>query len=173
MARGEETMNKRLGFSILGVALSVAPILAATPPADGGPSGEGHLQRVADHLGLTADQQAAWKSLFEQHKAETAPLRQEGRELHERLKAAVSTENPDPTAVGAATLALKEHRQKVKAAHSAFETRLTSTLTPEQKTKFEALKAAHQRHGHFMGPRGRNNSTAPEAPQDTPAPVKG
>ncbi len=170
--------NKIFGISILGVALGAAPVLAVSGelPADASqnPNREQRLGRAADYLGLSVDQQATWKSLFEQHKAEIEPLRQERHELHERLKAAVSAENPDPTAVGEATLALRKHREKMKAAHEVFETRLTSTLTPEQKTKFEALKAAHHAHRHGAGPRRhQDGQPAPEAPQNPPAPVQG
>jgi Spy/CpxP family protein refolding chaperone len=170
--------NKIFGMSILGVALAATPVLALNtePPADAGHSrgAEQRFGRAAEYLGLTADQQATWKSLFEQHKAEIQPLRQERLQLHDRLKAAVSAENPDPTAVGEATLALRKHREKMKAVHQAFETRLTGTLTPEQKTKFEALKAAHHVHRHGAGPRRhQDGQPAPEAPQNPPAPVQG
>jgi Spy/CpxP family protein refolding chaperone len=167
-------MNKIVGTCILGGALSAAAILPATaePPAGTGlgRGGERHLQRIAEYVGLSADQQTAWKALFERHQAETVGFRQEGRELHQRLQAAVTAETPDPTAVGSATLALKEHRDKMKAAREAFDAQLTSTLTPEQKVKFEAFKAAHQRHG--AGRRGQDG-TPPSGTPDPQAPVKG
>ena len=172
-------MKKKIfGISILGVALGASPVLAVggEAPADAGQSrgAEKRLGRAAESLGLTADQQATWKSLFEQHKAEIQPLRQERIALHDRLKAAVSAENPDPTAVGEATLALRKHREKMKAVHQAFQTRLTGTLTPEQKTKFEALKAAHHAHRHGAGRRRhQGGQPAPDAPQNPPAPVQG
>ena len=170
--------NKIFGITILGVALGMTPVVAVGGEAlaDAGPSRgpERRLGRAADYLGLSADQQANWKSLFEQHKAEIEPLRQERHQLHERLKAAMSAENPDPTAVGEATLALKSHREKMKAAHQAFETRLASTLTPEQKTKFEALKAAHHAHRHRGRQRGHQDGPPdPEAPGKPPAPPQG
>jgi Spy/CpxP family protein refolding chaperone len=168
-------MNKSLAISILGFALGATPILAATtdPGTDGGEhrGGSQRFQRVADYLGLSEDQQTTWKSLFEKHKEETQPLRQEGRDLHQRLKAALNAENPDPAAVGAATLALKEHRAKMKAAHEAFTAQLTGTLTPEQKTKFEAFKSAHRWHRHG-GPRG-HKPPADETPSSSSPPVKG
>jgi Spy/CpxP family protein refolding chaperone len=104
----------------------------------------GHDQRMATYLALSQEQQATWKSLQEQHKAEMEPLREEGRTLHEQLRAAMNAPNPDPAAVGAATLAMKEHRDKVEAARKTFEAQLKTTLTEEQKTKFDALKAAHR-----------------------------
>jgi Spy/CpxP family protein refolding chaperone len=172
-------MKKTLSITTLAaVALAGVAVLATAQPqgpARQGRGGEGRLQRVAEFLGLTEDQQAAWKSLQERHRTEMEPLRQEGRELHERLKAAIEAENPDPAAVGAATLALKQHREKAKAAHQAFTGKLTSILTPEQKTKFEAFQAKHRggpgQPGGFEGRRGpRPGRPGPPPDGEAPAP---
>jgi Spy/CpxP family protein refolding chaperone len=175
-------MRKILSVTALAAGVLVTGVVLVTAgpqgPARQG-RGEDRLQRMTEYLGLTEEQQAAWKSLQEQHKAEMQPLMQEGRELHERLRAATEAENPDPTAVGAATLALKQHREKAKVAHQAFTEKLAGTLTPEQKTKFEAFQASH-RGGHgkpgaprgMRGPRpGRRN--APPAGEAPAAPTQG
>jgi Spy/CpxP family protein refolding chaperone len=94
------------------------------------------------------------------------PLRQEGRELREKLRAAVEAENPDPQTVGAATLALEQHRKAVDTAHKAFRERLNATLTPDQKSKLETLKAQrHERRGPGRrGGPGRKPGPTPEPP---------
>ena len=130
---------------------------------------------MAEHLGLSEEQRATWKSLYEQHRTEMEPLRQEGRDLHERLARALDATSPDPTAVGLATIAMKQHRDKIKAADEAFQTRLTGTLSEEQKTKFEALKAAN-RGGHgqgFSGHRGPKPGGADESSSAPSGPVEG
>jgi len=175
-------MKMKTIFGVMALAagvLGAGAALVAAGPQGAARQGRGEgdrFQRMADYLGLTEDQQATWKSLQEQQRAEMEPLRQEGRELHDRLKAATEAENPDPTAVGAATLALKQHREKAMAAHQAFTEKLTSTLTPEQKTKFEAFQASHRggygKHGgkgqHGPRPGGPNSQ-----PTDSAAPIKG
>jgi Spy/CpxP family protein refolding chaperone len=173
-------MKTILRVGILGVALGAASILVvqAKPPADGGPGrgADGHFQRMAEYLGLSEEQQATWKSLHEQHRAEIQPLLQEGHELHQRLKAATQAENPDPAAVVAATLALKQHREKMKAANEAFQGQLAGTLTPDQKSKFEAFKASHKggRRGHGRGPGGhRRQPGSTDAPAADGASVQG
>ena len=175
-------MKRILGATVLAVGvLGAGAVLVAAgqEPARQGRREDGRFQRMAEYLGLTEDQQAAWKALQEQNKAEMAPLRQEGRELHDRLKAATEAENPDPAAVGAATLALKQHREKAMAAHQAFTEKLTGTLTPEQKTKFEAFQASHRgSHGKRGGMKGQRGPrpgrrTAPPAGESTAAPTQG
>jgi Spy/CpxP family protein refolding chaperone len=172
-------MKKSLSMTTLAaVALAGVAVLATAEPQGQprqGRGGEGRLQRMTEYLGLTEDQQAAWKSLHEQQKTEMEPLRQEGRELHQRLKSAIEAENPDPTAVGAATLALKQHREKAKAAHLAFTEKLARILTPEQKAKFEAFQAKHQggpgQPGAFEGRRGpRHGRPGPPPAGEAPAP---
>jgi len=173
-------MRKTLGImSLAAMGLAAATFAAkAEPEGAGRPGrGEGRHQRVVEYLGLTEEQQATWKSLHEQHKGEMEPLRQEGRDLHQQLRAAMDAENPDPAAVGTATLALKEHREKVKAAREAFEGRLMGVLSAEQKTKFEAFKASHgPRHGRpgFRGRRGpRPGGPSDGSPEAPGPPVEG
>jgi len=132
-------MKKILGVASLSIVFAVSSALAQAPPATGRVGAR--FQRLADYLGLTEAQQASWKSLWQQHQTEMQPLRQEGRGLRQNLKAAMGVENPDPATVGAATLALKQHRDRMTAAQEAFTGRLTALLNPEQKTRFEAFKA--------------------------------
>jgi Spy/CpxP family protein refolding chaperone len=155
------------GAAVLGLALTAA---AQNPPtgreAEGrrdGRDGRGH--RLAEYLGLDAQQQAAVQKLREQQRDEMKPLWEEGGELRRKLREATEAEKPDALAVGEATLALKAHRDKMKAQHTAFEQKLVALFTPEQKQKYEALKAARdfgrggprgeRRFGRGAGPRGR------------------
>jgi Spy/CpxP family protein refolding chaperone len=156
------------------VAIMVAAVASALAIPEGlGPRGRGRGRdggreaRLAERLGLSEQQRAAWKSLHEEHEAEMEPLRQEGRELHERLQAEMKSENPDSAAVGTAFLELRKHREKLESSGKAYDTRLSGILDDEQKTRFEALKAAHGRHRHGSR-RGRRN--APEPPASSPAP---
>jgi Spy/CpxP family protein refolding chaperone len=156
-------MKKSLGIGALSIAVLAAGVgwAAAQAPGNAPVShGQGRGQRLADYLGLSDEQRATWKSLQEQHKTEMAPLMQEGRDLRDRLNTATNAANPDPNAVGQATLAMKQHREKIKASQEAFETRLTATLTDDQRTKFDAFKAANH-GGRGRGFRGHG------APQPT------
>jgi len=144
-------MTNRFGIIFLGVTLAAGGAFAA-PEAGKGRGRDGrHLEWLAESLGLTDAQQAEWKALHEQHRTEMEPFWNEGRELHQKLRAAVEAENPDPQVVGAATLALEQHRKAVQTAQQAFRERLNGLLTPEQKTKLEALKA---KRGDRRGPGG-------------------
>ena len=176
-------MKKILGMTMLAATVGAAGLAWAAVETErpGGPGrpgrGEARFERMAEYLGLSEEQQATWKSLHEQEKTEMEPLMQQGRELHQRLRAAMDAQNPDPAAVGAATLALKQHREKVKAAHEAFGERLKGVLSDEQKAKFEAFKTAHRgdhgRRGGFKGHRGPKGGGPAEAPSTPAAPTRG
>lgn len=158
-------MTKRLGigaalaFTLAGLA---GLALAAPAPPEGaagsrGPSGRPALgARLAEYLGLSEPQKASFREMHEQHRTEMEPLRAEGRELRRKLREATEAPSPDATAVGEATLALRAHHEKVKAQRTAFEQKLTAQLTPEQKQKWDALRAAREfgrqgRHARWAG----------------------
>jgi hypothetical protein len=130
---------------------------------------------MAEYLGLSGDQKATWATLREEHRAEMTPLRQEGRDLRSRLRGAMDAASPDPAAVGNAALAMKQHRDKIKAAEDAFHTRLAGTLSDDQKTKFEAFKAAHRggRGQGFRAHRGHRPTGADTSSSGPQAPVEG
>jgi len=135
------------GAAMLGLTL-LASAEEPQPAARGGAGREGWQERrgarLAEYLGLDAQQKAALMQLQQQHREETKPLWQEGQDLRRRLREATEAEKPDPLAVGEATLALKVHHERMKAGRAAFEQRIVALLTPEQKQRYEAFKAARQ-----------------------------
>ena len=118
---------------------------------------------MVEYLGLSPEQREQFKAMREEHRKEAEPLRAEGRELHERLRAALESDKADAAAVGKAALAVKEHREKMKASSEAFRARLRAQLTPEQVQKFEAFEAAR---GFGRGERGRGRG--PGGPHHPP-----
>lgn len=162
-------MKTTFGVVMLGLTLAAGGAALAGPEAGKGAGRSArHAQRLAEELGLTEEQQASWKALQEQHRAEMQPLWSQGRELREKLRAAIEAENPDPQTVGAATLAFEQHRKEMEAARQAFREKLSALLTPEQKAKFDALKASRR-----MGPRGPEGSGRRRgAPAEPPASPK-
>jgi Spy/CpxP family protein refolding chaperone len=149
-------------FAMLGFSL----LASAQEPPGGGERArrarpEHRGARLAEYLGLDAQQKAALQQLQQQHRDEMKPLWDEGRELRSKLRAATEAEKPDAQAVGEATLALKAHRERMKADRAAFEQKLEGLLTPDQKQKFEALKAARELD---RGSRGRARHARHAAP---------
>jgi Spy/CpxP family protein refolding chaperone len=101
----------------------------------------------------TPDQLAIWKQLREAQATAMKPLLQNARDLRGQLDTAMKATPPDPATVGKLTLALRAAREAVRAQADDSQAKFVATLTPEQKTKFEALQAAGKafRRPHAMG----------------------
>jgi Spy/CpxP family protein refolding chaperone len=154
-------MKKPFGIVMLGLTLAAGGVGLAGEHGRGGDRGARRAERLANELDLTEAQRASWQAMREQHEAEMQPLRDEGRALHEKLRAAMKAENPDPQAVGEATIALERHRQAVEAARKAFRDKLATQLTPEQKAKFDSLAERHRSHRGPDGSRRRGPGRGP------------
>jgi Spy/CpxP family protein refolding chaperone len=154
-------MNMGRAGAAAGVALLGLALLASAEERRPGAGREGDRQgrqesrsaRLAEYLGLDAQQTAAVQQLQQQHREQMKPAWEEGRELRRKLREATEAEKPDAQAVGEATLALKAHHERMKADRAVFEQKLAALLTPEQKQKLDALKAARgfERHGRGRG----------------------
>ena len=88
-------MKKRLGVAAVAALVLAAGTVTAFAEGTGPHARDGRgLGRLGESLGLSDEQQATWKSLHEQHKAEMEPLRQEGRDLRMRLRTAMEAREP-------------------------------------------------------------------------------
>jgi Spy/CpxP family protein refolding chaperone len=145
------------------VVVVAAGVLSGAALAEGdgkrGRHGERGFSALAEYVGLTPEQREQFKTMQEEHRKEAEPLRVEGRELHEKLRAALESEKADEAAVGKAMLAMKDHREKMKASHEAFRARMRAQLTPEQAQKLDAFEAARR-----FDQRGRRPRHAPGRP---------
>ena len=100
--------------------------------------------RLAHYLEPTPDQVSAWKQIHTDTAALVQPLAATARETRTQLKAALESASPDPAAIGKLVIALHATRAQIRAARTDARAKLAAVLTPEQKTKFDALKA-HRR----------------------------
>jgi len=155
----------------LAVLLAAAVSVAAVPQDEGKRGGPGrghrmqrHFEGVSTYLGLTEEQQSQWKAAHEQLRSTVEPLMKEGHALRDKMRSALDAPKPDPTAVGKLAIAEHDVHKRIRAGHEAVETQLTASLTPEQKTRYDAFKAARgmgrRPFGHH-GPGMRDHMPAP------------
>jgi Spy/CpxP family protein refolding chaperone len=113
-------------------------------------------QGMARFLGLSEAQKVEVRKLMEGRRAEHEALREQREANSEQLKKALESANPDPTDVGA--IAIEGHRlhEQGRALREAQDKALRGLLTPEQRTKFDAMKALRDEGGGpgGFGPRG-------------------
>jgi Spy/CpxP family protein refolding chaperone len=151
---------KRFATLLFLATLAVVPAFAAghhanaangaNPANAANPAGHmaGHLAHLAKALDLTDAQQAAAKPLADELQATITPLFADLRTKHEAVRTALDA-NADATTVGEAAIAAHAVELQIKATHEKFATAFAALLTPDQLTKFNALKAEHEKHGGF------------------------
>ena len=139
-------------------ALTLAENAAQAGQAAAGTAGsqheamfEAHLQKMAQKLNLTAEQQATAKQLFQDLKAKAAPIHQAQQALHTQLKSALAVPNPDAATVGQVVIQIHQNREQLKPVMQGFHQQLEALLTPDQLAKFKQMQAEHPAFGHHRG----------------------
>lgn len=115
----------------------IAAFSALAQPAPGGPPRPDPLR---EFLQLTADQRSAWENAQKQFDTATQGLRDQERSLNEQLGKAL--QGTDACGIGGLMLQIRATGDQMKAAHDALDQKLVSVLTPEQRAKFDAFRAA-------------------------------
>ncbi len=108
--------------------------------------GAKHMDKMATELGLTDAQKTQIKSLHEQQRTKAMELRKNE------------------------SLTKEQKMEQFKALRESTHSQMTSLLTPEQQTKFSAMKAEHKgRMGKHrkMGRRGAMGDKADQKPEAT------
>jgi Spy/CpxP family protein refolding chaperone len=171
---------KAITFIVAGVVLSGAVLAVALPQPPGPPGLPGFGFRaggppgdLAEVLRLSDTQKAAWKELLDEHRTQMDPLFEEGRKLHEEMRAALEEATPDPAKVGAAAIALQGHRKQVESEMKSFEEKQAALLDPDQRKQLETLRRERGfKRGPAAGPGGRRAPHGPP-PFGAPAPFPG
>ena len=99
-------------------------------------------ERLAAVLGLTDEPKAAWATAREALQTTARPLLKQVWALHREIEGLLSHGSPDPSVVGQKVIALHELRTQLRDARETADNEFATLLTPEQRVKFEAFKAA-------------------------------
>jgi len=139
-------------FAQAGAAAGAASgTTGAAQPGFGGRH-HGLEARFSNALGLTADQQTQLQQMHADLMAQIQPMIQDLRTSWKQLKDMTNAASPDATAIGQKVLELKSKRDQIRSAHQQFESSFRATLTPDQQTKFDAIrKLRGERHDRGFG----------------------
>jgi Spy/CpxP family protein refolding chaperone len=159
--KGEQTMKK---LSMVFLAVLIVTVLAATSFAYGwgGGWGRGHARHACDGgpgygrdvqaiqgLGLTDAQTAKIKDLRETHFRDIKPLRDQIFSKRGELKLLWLQTTPDRQKITAMQKEIGNLRDQMQEKMTSHRLAMFDVLTPEQRTKVQALVA-----GKGMGPGG-------------------
>ncbi|HYS52133.1 MAG TPA: Spy/CpxP family protein refolding chaperone [Thermoanaerobaculia bacterium] len=122
------------------LAITVILLLAATLTFAGE---EPRLGReVAEFLQLTPAQKTAWDNAHADFRTATTPLFTRIEQLGRDVEVALKSKTADACGVGSMLLAQQAVLDQVKAQKETLQQKIEAVLTPDQRTKYEAFKAA-------------------------------
>lgn len=156
-----------LGTATLALALGAGAVGAQVPGPEG-PGGTGprmgRAEGMARFLGLSEAQKVEVRKVLEGRRAEHEALREQAAANSEELKKALESASPVPAEVG--ELAIEGHRlrEQGRALRESQDKAVRALLTPEQQTKFDAMKAMREVGGSMGGP-GMRNGDGPRGPR--------
>jgi len=133
---------KKIAVAIAILVLLSAGTLTIAQTAGSPRPDHPRIAALVEFLQLTPDQIAAWKQIHAETAAALKPLRASAHDLRTQLRDAVSAPSPDPAAVGKLAIELHKAQEQIRAARAESEAKLAAVLTPEQKAKFDAFRAA-------------------------------
>jgi Spy/CpxP family protein refolding chaperone len=133
----------KLSFLAVAAAALLLPTLAEAARNPFDPAAILHNPRaLARYLRLTPAQVEQQKALLEDLRETVEPLRQQQKPLQEDLRDALAAASPAACDVGAIVVEIDEIGDDIREAHVAFDAAFVKILTPEQLTRYNALKDA-------------------------------
>jgi Spy/CpxP family protein refolding chaperone len=103
------------------------------------------LARMKNVLALTDQQVNDVKTLLRKHQDAAFPIRQELRTRNHELQNALDTPEPNPNTVGQIVIASRALRTQLRTLNARLQSEIAARLTPEQKQKFNQLRARLKR----------------------------
>jgi Spy/CpxP family protein refolding chaperone len=137
-------MKKTL-ISILAVATAAAVFVPAISSAADGP-GRDHprmrqfARRIAQALDLTEDQRQALKDVVRMHQPVLQPLRQQARNERQSLRALITADQLDETALATQAGRIADTQKQIVIASAHLRVDLRKILTPDQLGRIEAWR---------------------------------
>ncbi len=152
-------MNKTT-TGTLGMILVLATAFLTTGIAVGqdfGPRGERSpltRQRFLENLpGMTEEQLSQISALGEEFKATSGFLREERKNLHDQLEAALQSANPDAITVGQLVISQRYLNEQRRSAQEDFRATFQSLLTLEQQEALKEMRNSRRRGRRGLGRR--------------------
>lgn len=128
---------RKLILTTMILALAV-PVFAQ----QGGAEGPRPIEVVSRFLQLTPDQVNQWNVLLTTREAAVEPLQRQIVEAERQIGELLKGDNPDPAAVGALVITIKQLREQIAAANDAYVEGFEALLTTEQADKLAFIRKA-------------------------------
>ena len=114
------------------------------------------VARLSRQLALTPDQQNQARAIFQQARTQRQSLAPQMKTEHQAMAAAIKSDNE--AQIDQLTQQNAQLNSSARAIHAKAMAKFYATLTPDQKTKFDALRANKQltARGKMRANKGKN-----------------
>ncbi|MFY9824465.1 MAG: hypothetical protein WAM82_24025 [Thermoanaerobaculia bacterium] len=131
-----------LGLLALPLAAQSVPFESDTPSGRAGSADYilSHPRALAKYLHLSADQNTQLQGFWTTLQSSVSALRTARGPLCDQLRTDVSATNPNPATVGTDSINLFNNKEGIHTARQTFDTAFSAILTPDQLTRYNALK---------------------------------
>lgn len=136
-----QNFSSKLSAWIVVAALGAVSLFAQAPPAGAQAQGRHKLGKMANYLNLTTQQ----RTIFREAGKSAKPVRQQLRQTHESLQAAIKSGNSDQIQQLTATEGTE--KGQLAAIRASAMAKLYPTLTAEQQQKLAEFQHARHRRG--------------------------
>jgi Spy/CpxP family protein refolding chaperone len=134
----------------LGASAQRGPGPSAGPAGLPGPGGPNRSEALAEYLGLSAAQKAAWETLQSELRSTSQTLHEQERTVSEQLHNSLESGSTDAAALGALLIQLRTIHTQLEAAKDAADAKFEASLSADQKAKYAAFQVASE----FLQQRG-------------------
>jgi len=138
-----QIFSHKLSAWTIVAALGAVSLFAQPPQAGARAQGRHKLGRMADYLNLTTAQRAQAQNIFREAGQTAKPVRQQLRETHKSLQAAIKSGNSDQIQQLSATEGTE--RGQLAAIRATAFAKLYPALTPEQQQKLAEFRHSRKR----------------------------
>jgi Spy/CpxP family protein refolding chaperone len=120
----------------------------ALPAELNGYPGPSHVLELSDRLGLSANQRARMRALFDEMKAEAVPLGERLITQETDLDRQFAERRVTPASLGSVTAAIGETQGALRHAHLKYHLATLEILSPAQVSRYAELRGYQGREPH-------------------------
>ena len=106
----------------------------------------GHMDQMAEKLGLTEDQKEAAKKIHEEARNRSEPLMEQHHEQMEEIHSLLDAGTANATEIGEKMIAAHATGKQLRAVHEETKASFAALLTSEQRAKLEEMEEDMPRH---------------------------
>lgn len=110
----------------------------------------GHMDQMAEKLGLTEDQKEAAKKVHEEARTRSEPLMEQHHEQMEEIHSLLDAGTANATEIGEKMIAAHATGKQLRAVHEETKASFAALLTAEQRAKLDEMEEDMPRHRRMI-----------------------